>query len=320
MMIDQVLNRVNLQAAWRDVQANKGAPGVDEVTLARWGRNWEANLERLRRQVLTNTYRPNRPRRFKVLKPDGGYRELSILTVTDRVMQRAVLNVIEPVFEHRFLNCSFGYRPGRSVANAVTAVVRHRERGLAYVFDADVQDCFDSLDHSTILEHVRAAVNDPVVLALISRWLVVGAKCAPRSSIRDPRSAIRDPKSAIRNPVGVPLGAVLSPLWCNVVLHQMDVDLTCAGWALARYADDFVVLAATEAEALQAQAATEASLSRLRLRLNPRKTRVTSFEQGLTFLGVEFRGDQYSYVRQNKRIVVQGGTTRILYRQPPEFY
>ena len=114
--------------------------------------------------------------------------------------------------------------------------------------------------------------------------------------------------------------AVLSPLWCNVVLHQMDVDLTCAGWALARYADDFVVLAATEAEALQAQTATEASLSRLRLRLNPRKTRVTSFEQGFTFLGVEFQGDQYAYVRQNKRIVVQGPTTRILYRHPPEFY
>lgn len=327
-MIHQVLDPRNMKAAWLDVQANKGAPGVDEVTLARWGRNWEANLERLRRQVLTNTYRPNRPRRFKVLKPDGAYRELSILTVTDRVMQRAVLNVIEPVFEHRFLNCSFGYRPGRSVANAVTAVVRHRERGLAHVFDADVQDCFDSLDHSTILEHVRAAVNDPVVLALISRWLVVGAKRDPRASIRNPQSstprkagrAFRDPQSKIHNPVGVPLGAVLSPLWCNVVLHQMDVDLTCAGWALARYADDFVVLAATEADALQAQAAAEASLSRLKLKLNPRKTRVTSFEQGLTFLGVEFRGDQYSYVRQNKRIVVQGGTTRILYRHPPQFY
>jgi hypothetical protein len=86
----------------------------------------------------------------------------------------------------------------------------------------------------------------------------------------------------------------------------MDVDLTCAGWTLARYADDFVVLAATEAEVQQAQAAAEASLARLRLKLNPRKTRVTSFEQGFTFLGVEFQGDQYAYVRQNKRIVVQG--------------
>ena len=113
---------------------------------------------------------------------------------------------------------------------------------------------------------------------------------------------------------------MLSPLWCNVVLHQMDVDLTCAGWTLARYADDFVVLAATEAEARRAQAAAEASLAKLRLQLNPHKTRVTSFEQGFTFLGVEFRNDQYSYVRQNKRIVVQGPTTRILYRHPPEFY
>ena len=196
-MIDQVLDRKNLQAAWLDVQANRGAPGVDEVTLARWGRNWEANLERLRRQVLTNTYRPNRPRRFKVLKQDGTYRELSILTVTDRVMQRAVLNVIEPVFEHRFLNCSFGYRPGRSVANAVTSVVRCRERGLTWVLRADVQDCFDSLDHSIIMEHVRQAITDPAILSLIGRWQAVGAKRDPRSSIRNPKSKIRNPKSKI---------------------------------------------------------------------------------------------------------------------------
>ena len=324
-MIDQVLDPKNMKAAWLDVQANKGAPGVDEVTLARWGRSWEANLERLRAQVRSNTYRPNRPRRFKVLKKDGGYRELSILTVTDRVLQRAALRVLEPVFEQRFLHCSFGYRPGRSVANAVTAVVRCRERGLTWALHADVQDCFDSLDHTVIMEHVRPAVSDPVVLALISRWLVVGAKRDPRTAVRNsliqPRTAglaRAIPKS--QNPVGVPLGAVISPLLCNVVLHQMDVDLTCAGWTLARYADDLVVMAATEAQAYGAQAATEAALGKLRLKLNPRKTRVTSFEQSFTFLGVEFQGDRYAYVRQNKRIVVQGGTTRILYRQPPEFY
>jgi len=316
-MIDQILNPKNMKAAWLDVQANKGAPGVDEVTLARWGRNWEANLERLRAQVRSNTYRPNRPRRFKVLKKDGAYRELSILTVSDRVLQRAVLNVLEPVFEHRFLNCSFAYRPGRSVANAVTMVVRCRERGLTWVFRADVQDCFESLDHAVIMERVREAVSDPVVLSLISRWLAVGAKRDPRST-RNPKSATRTWQS--QNPVGVPLGAILSPLWCNVVLHQMDVDLTCAGWTLARYADDFVVLTAAEQQAYEAQAAAQASVEKLRLKLNPDKTRITSFEQGFCFLGVEFLGDQYSYVRQNKRIVVQGPTTRILYRQPLEFY
>jgi len=328
-MMDLILDPRNMKAAWLDVQANKGAPGVDEVTLARWGRNWEANLERLRAQVRSNTYRPNRPRRFKVLKKDGAYRELSILTVTDRVLQRAALRVLEPLFEQRFLPCSFGYRPGRSVANAVTAVVRNRERGLTCVLHADVQDCFDSLEHAVVMEHVRQAVTDPFILSLFGRWLAVGAKRGRRASTPALRGAegplwagasVRDPISKIRNPMGVPLGAVISPLLCNVVLHQMDVDLTCAGWTLARYADDLVVMTATEAMAYEAQAAAEASLARLRLKLNPRKTRVTSFEQGFTFLGVEFKRDQYSYVRQDKRIVVQGPTTRILYRHPPEFY
>ena len=317
-MLDRVLDRDNLRLAWLDVQANKGAPGVDEVSLKRWGRNWEANLERLRAQVRTNTYRPNRPRRFKVLKRDGSFRELSILTVTDRVLQRAVLNILEPVFEQRFLNCSFGYRPHRSVANAVTAVIRQRERGLRWVLDADVQDCFESLSHDVIMEQIRQAVPDLALQNLIAGWLKAGVKRWKRGAAA--RSELRGPKSEIKNPVGVPLGAVISPLLCNVVLHQVDVDLTCAGWSLARFADDFVVLTATEAEAVQAQAAAKAALARVQLQLNPRKTRITSFEAGFVFLGVEFRGDQYSYVRRNKRITVQGPTTRIQHRQPPEFY
>jgi RNA-directed DNA polymerase len=319
-MIDCILDRDNLHAAWLAVEANKGAPGIDQVTLARWGRNWEANLERVRAQVLANTYRPRRPRRFRVLKKDGTYRELSILTVSDRVLQRAALNILEPIFEQRFLNCSFGYRPNRSVANAVTTVVRCRERGLPWALRGDVQDCFDSLDHDVIMEHVRQAVQDTVVLGLIAAWLKAGRRTWAKSRHGPQVPEIRDPQSEIRHPVGIPLGAVISPLLCNVVLHQMDVDLTCAGWTLVRYADDLAALTRSEAEANAAREATEAALAKLRLRLNPHKTQITSFEAGFVFLGVEFRGDQYSYVRQNKRIVVQGPTTRILYRQPPEFY
>ena len=325
-MIDQVLAWGNLRLAWQQVEANKGAPGVDEVTLKRWGRNRDANLERLRHQVRTNTYRPSRPRRFKALKKDGTYRELSILTVTDRVLQRATLNALENVCEKRFLNCSFGYRPNRSVANAVTAVVRQRERGRRWLLDADIDDCFDSLDHSLIIELAQQVVSDAVVRGLIAAWLKAGAKrsrigdrgslIADRSQIRNPRSKIENPKSA----VGVPLGAVISPLLCNLVLHELDAALTRAGWALVRYADDFVVLTRTETEAQAAQEDVEAALAGLRLKLNPAKTRLTSFDAGFRFLGVEFQGDTYSYVHQNKRIAVTGPNTRILYRHQPEFY
>lgn len=199
-MIHAVLARANLIAAWEEVRANKGAPGIDAVTLKRWGRNWEANLERLRQQVRTNAYHPNRPKRFKVLKTDGTYRELSILTVTDRVLQRAVLNVLEPIFEKRFLNCSFGYRPRRSVANAITSVVRWRERGYGCVFDADIEQCFDRLEHGLIVELMKPDVPDVMVMNLIRLWLKAGCKPSSR-----PPSPCKGAGPGVR--VGVPLGA-----------------------------------------------------------------------------------------------------------------
>ena len=310
-MLEAILDRANLRAAWEDVQAKQGAPGIDAVTLKRWGRNWEANLERLQQQVRANTYQPNRPKRFKVLKPDGTFRELSILTVTDRVLQRAVLKALEPLFERRFLNCSFGYRPKRSVANAITAVVRHRERGYGWVLDADIDHCFDSLDHARLIDLLRPALVDTAALNLITLWLKAGAS---RSS--NLNSAI----SNLKSKVGIPLGAVLSPLLCNVALHEMDAALTRADWALVRYADDFIVLADSEEQAAWARVDVEEALTGLKLKLNERKTRLTSFEQGFRFLGVDFKGDTYTYLYQQKQIKVTGPTTRLLYDYHPQFY
>lgn len=300
-MIDKILQWDNLCRAWKQAQANKGAPGVDEVTLTRWGRNWETNLHRLREQVQTNTYHPNRPRRFRVAKPDGGFRELSILTVTDRVLQRAALNVLEPLWEQRFLNCSFGYRPNRGVANAVTTVVRERERGKRWVLDADIERCFESLDHGVIRELLWPEVTDGRVRRLFDLWLGVGSRS-------------QHPK------LGVPLGAVVSPLLCNVVLHELDAALTRAGWTVVRYADDFVVLTETEGQALTAWEEAEYALDGLKLKVNPEKTRVASFEGGFKFLGVQFKGDEYAYVHEQKRIRVKGPTVKMLHTYRPEFY
>lgn len=310
-MLAQILARANLLAAWEAVRSNHGAPGIDAVSIARWGRNYEANLERLRLQVRTNTYHPNRPRRFKVLKPDGSFRELSILTVSDRVLQRAVLNVLEPIFEQRFLTCSFGYRPHRSVAHAITSVVRWRERGCSWVLDADIEKCFDNLDHALIMELLQPDVPDVPTLNLIAAWLKAGTA---RSS--NLQSTINNPKSK----VGVPLGAVLSPLLCNVILHEMDAQLTRAGWRLVRYADDFVVLTRSLAEAQQAARETAAALRGLKLNLHPHKTQLASFDGGFRFLGVDFKGDTYAYVCQQKHIKVKGPTTRLLHDYRPQFY
>lgn len=316
-----VLERRALELAWQQVRANRGAPGVDEVTLARWERNWQENLDRLSHQVRTNTYRPNRPRRFRVLKPDGGWRELSILTVTDRVLQRAVLNALAPAFEREFLEGSYGYRPGRGVMHAVERVLRERDRGFGWVLDADIRDCFDSLEHGVILEGLRRRVRHPLLLRLIELWLEAGAKRTPPPLLEVRPGIWR--RSALAGPAprrGVPLGAVLSPLLCNIVLHQLDLTLERAGWQWARYADDFVVLTRTRAEAEQAWEDVEAALRGVSLELNPEKTRIASFAEGFTFLGVTFRGDAYSFVYEGKRFEVRGRNLSILWNFAPDPY
>ena len=142
-MIKKILAWHNLEDAWNDVQARKGAPGVDGVSVKRWGRNWEERLVNLRRAVMVNIYEPAPLERYSVPKKSGGYRHLTNLTVTDKVLQRAVLNVLDSLFDPLFLPCSYGYRKGRSTADAVEAICAHRDAGFAWVLDADIDECFD---------------------------------------------------------------------------------------------------------------------------------------------------------------------------------
>jgi group II intron reverse transcriptase/maturase len=300
-LMDEILSPANLRAAWEDVLANKSAPGVDGVTLARWGRSWEANLARLAERARANTYAPNRPRRFKVGKKGGGWRELSILTVSDKVLQRAVLNVIDDAFEKRFLNCSHGYRPNRSVATAVQQVIAERERGRRWVLDADISACFDSIDHMVLMSLMRRVIKDWFTLNLMEKWLVAG-------------------RVHRRRAVGIPMGAVLSPLWCNVMLHQLDAFFTVDGWRPVRYADDFVVMAHSQAEAEAAYDVAAARLEALKLSLHPEKTRVTHFDEGFKFLGVWFEKDSYSYIWKEKQVEVEGKSVKMLWNHPPDGY
>lgn len=315
-----VLERGRLIDAWLQVRANKGAPGVDEVTVARWERNWEENLDRLSQMVRTNTYRPNRPRRFKVVKPDGGWREFSILTVSDRVLQRAMLNALEPPFEVGFLEGSYGYRPGRGVAQAVEQVLHWRDQGYGWVFDADIESCFDNLDHAVILEGLRQVVRHPLLLRLMELWLEAGRKSKSQTPTAKSAKSQTSQAKEQNSKVGIPLGAVISPLWCNIVLHQLDLALERAGWKWARYADDFVVCTRTHAEALQVWQETEAALAGIHLKLNEEKTRITTFERGFKFLGVTFKGDTYAFIYEGKRFEVRGRNVTVLWNHLPEPY
>lgn len=301
-LIDRILQAGNMRAAWEQVAAKKGAAGVDGVSIKRWRRNWEERLVNLAAAVRANTYKPQPLERFTRPKSDGSLRHLANLTVTDKVLQRAMLRVLDDHFDCRFLDCSYGYRIGRGVRDAVPAIIGYRDAGLQWVLDADIDECYDSLSHELILEFVREEVDDPIVLRLIEQWLRVGR---------------RNPEEAR----GIPMGAVISPLLCNLYLHRLDLGLTERGYALVRYADDFCAFCAERAEAVAAWRDTEQILGGIRLCLEPRKTAITHFDEGFDYLGVHFYRDTYSFVAADKRIEVRGDfDSTLFYDYVPEEY
>jgi retron-type reverse transcriptase len=173
------------------------------------------------------------------------------------------------------------------VAQAVAAVIRYRDRGLRTVLEADIDDCFGSLDHGILLRLLEQEVSDWRVLQLMRWWLDVGR-----------------PQAGVAR--GIALGMPISPLWANLYLHEMDWQLVRNRWALVRYADDFVVLAASAQAGELARDVVTDTLAGLKLQLEPTKTRVSSFTDGFEFLGVRFQGDSYTFLWEEKRITVEG--------------
>lgn len=272
-LFEAVCHTYNLRRAWVEVRAgrtradrHKGA-GVDGVTVADWETHWQARVGDLQASLLHGTYRPSPLLWFDVPRREPGRtRRLGIPTVTDRVIQRAVKNVLEPIWEKVFLSCSHGFRPNRSVFTAVAHVLWHQERGLCWVADADVEACFDTIVHRRLLAQLEP-LGDERVLALIAGWLELGAAAAGR---------------------GVAQGAVISPLLANVYLHPFDVAIVGRGLALVRYADDLVVMCANPHDARRALAVVDQALAGLDLSLNREKTAVVPFGPRFSFLGAQF--------------------------------
>lgn len=297
----EILSRSNLILAWEDVRSKKSAPGIDDISVSRWGRNWEANIERLVEQVEHGTYHPRKPRRIQVIEKGGKTREISLLTVSDKVLQKSFQYTIEPEFESRFLGCSHAYRPNRSTATAVQQLLNYRDQGLVWVLDADLVDCFNRIDHDILLALFQRVIKENFVIDLLKKWLLAGRKFKKQA-------------------LGIPQGAVISPLMCNIYLHQLDAKMTCAKWHYIRYADDFIVFAKTQAQIEQALDLAQSKLQDLKLEFHPIKTRISSFEEGFTFLGVDFKDNNYRYLWRDKRVVTRGRDLRALYRYVPDFY
>ena len=273
-------SRDALHRAWRQVRASGGGPGVDGESIRAFESDLEVKLAELGQELGKGTYRPRGVRRVFVPKPKGGLRPLAIWTLRDRVAQRAVYNYLEPTFESQFLDCSHGFRPGRSVQTAVDAVLTGRDAGLRWVLDADIKDCFDEIRPDLLMRLVRQQVRDKVILRLLTGWL--------KARILNVRGQARA--------AGTAQGGVLSPLLCNVYLHPFDEALTGQGLRLVRYADDLVVLCRRRREAQAARQVVQRQLGRLHLKLNPHKTQVVHFDEGFKFLGVFFLRNEHFWL------------------------
>jgi RNA-directed DNA polymerase len=271
-LIDKVYRLSNLEAAYRAVRANKGAPGVDRVTVEAYGQNLEEKLRQLHHELKTGTYEPQPVRRVEIPKPDGGVRMLGVPAVKDRIVQQALLNVLQPIFDPGFHPSSYGYRPGRCCQQAVAKAERFLNRyRLEYVVDMDLSKCFDKLDHDLIIECVNQKVSDGSVLKLIRKFLTAGVMSDGAWEATE---------------VGSAQGGVCSPLIANIYLDRFDQEMKARNIRIVRYADDILVFARTKQEAGRyQQIATRILEGELKLTVNAKKTHITSVQQGVSYLG-----------------------------------
>ena len=270
-----VYDSENLNVAWNKVRSNKGVCGVDGMNIVRFNKMMFNNLLNLKEYLREGAYHPSPVKRFSIKKPDGGKRPLGILTVEDRIVQRAVMQVIEPLFDRRFSACSFGYRKGISIQHAMEQMTRHYNCGFDWVLDADIADYFQNIDHKILTRQIKRVLPDRRILQLLQEWLNLGHNGFGQKRLMGKKS----PK------IGILQGSPLSPLLANIYLDPFDKAISRKGFNLLRYADDFVILCKTGKEAETAMKYVRRELNRLKLNLNTKKTQITHFNKGVYFLG-----------------------------------
>lgn len=287
-LIDKVWSERNLQASTGKVVANEGAPGVDRVTVEQFDADRDGNVARLSAALRGGSYEPQAIRRVMIPKLGSNeQRPLGIPTVRDRVVQGAVRHVMEPIFEKEFACHSYGFRPGKGCKDALGRVENLLGQGYRYVVDADLKSYFDTIPHDRLMSRVRERIADGRFLDLVNSFLKAG---------------IFDGLEEWEPESGTPQGAVLSPLLSNIYLNPLDHLMVSQGFEMVRYADDFVILCRTKAEAEQALTLVGQWCVAEGLLLHPNKTRIVDMQvEGFDFLGYHFWTNRKGEISQRPR-------------------
>lgn len=271
-LLERAFARENLKRAWKRVKANKGAAGVDGLDIDQTAEHLLTQWVTIREQLLSGVYRPRPVRRVVIPKPDGGERELGIPTVTDRLIQQALLQVLQPLLDPTFSEHSYGFRPGRCAQDAVLAAQRHVSSGRRVVVDVDLEKFFDRVDHDILIDRLRKRVADRAVIRLIRAYLDAGTLI--NGVVEKSRC-------------GAPQGGPLSPLLANVLLDEVDRELERRGHCFMRYADDANVYVRSRRAGQRVMALLKRLYEKLHLSVNESKSAVAS-AFGRKFLGYAF--------------------------------
>ena len=270
-LLEAALTRENLQAAWKRVKANNGAAGVDGLDIEQTAQLLRTNWPQIRQALLAGTYRPQPVRKVMIPKPDGSQRELGIPTVLDRLIQQALLQVLQPLIDPTFSEHSHGFRPGRRAHDAVKAARAYVQSGKRVVVDVDLAKFFDRVNHDILIDRLRKRVDDAGVIRLVRAYLNAG---------------VMDGGVVVERHLGTPQGGPLSPLLANVLLDEVDKALEVRGYSFARYADDCNVYVGSMKAGQRVMAMLRKQYAGLKLQINEAKSAVGS-AFGRKFLGYE---------------------------------